>query len=54
MQLDGNGEAFGTFDGDPFGLGSGIILSTGKVTDLDNPNDENGAANRGHTARSIS
>ncbi len=51
VQLDGNGEAFGTFDGDPFGLGSGIILSTGKVTDLDAPNEENGAANRPHTAQ---
>ncbi len=51
VQLDGNGEAFGTFDGDPFGLGSGIVLSTGKVTDLDGPNHENGAANVGHTAQ---
>lgn len=34
LTLEGSAEAFGTFDGDPFGLGSGIILSTGKVEDL--------------------
>lgn len=30
----GNAQAFGTFQNDPFHLNSGIVLSTGKVTDL--------------------
>lgn len=42
LELDGDGRAFGTFDGDPFGLGTGIILSTGLVEDVDEPNTEDG------------
>jgi len=38
LEVDGEGTAFGTFDGDPFGLGSGIVLSTGDVRALDGPN----------------
>ena len=41
-QLTGDARAFGTFAYDPFGLGSGIVLSTGKVTDLVAENLENG------------
>ncbi len=32
--LQGDGAAFGTFNGDPFGLGHGIVISTGDVTQL--------------------
>lgn len=42
LALEGSAEAFGTFDGDPFGLGSGIILSTGKVEDLPGVNTVHG------------
>jgi hypothetical protein len=34
VQTIGNAQAFGTFQDDPFGLNSGIALSTGKVADL--------------------
>ena len=37
LSITGDAQAFGTFTGDPFGLGSGIVLSTGKVTDLPGP-----------------
>lgn len=37
-----NNEAFGLFSNDPFGLGSGIVLSTGKVVNLPGPNTEDG------------
>jgi Ca2+-binding RTX toxin-like protein len=42
LELEGAAEAFGTFDGDPFGLGSGIILSTGRVADLPGENTSSG------------
>ncbi|MBK1657032.1 choice-of-anchor L domain-containing protein [Paracraurococcus ruber] len=42
LLLEGSSIAFGTFDGDPFGLGSGIVLSTGRVADLAGPNEEDG------------
>lgn len=42
LVLEGSAEAFGTFDGDPFGLGSGIILSTGRVEDLPGANTVDG------------
>lgn len=32
--IEGDASAFGTFNGDPFGLGHGILLSTGDVSDL--------------------
>ena len=38
LTLSGSAEAFGTFNGDPFGLGKGIILSTGNVEDLPGSN----------------
>lgn len=38
VTLSGSAEAFGTFSDDPFGLGKGIILSTGRVTDLPGSN----------------
>ena len=34
VQTNGNAQAFGTFQNDPFGLGSGVVLSTGKVIDI--------------------
>ena len=34
VQTNGNAQAFGTFQKDPFGLASGVVLSTGKVTDI--------------------
>ncbi|MCP9931143.1 hypothetical protein KBY82_10130 [Cyanobium sp. AMD-g] len=34
LSIEGSGEASGVFDGDPFGLGSGLVLSTGRVEDL--------------------
>lgn len=43
LTLSGSAEAFGTFDGDPFGLGKGIILSTGNVEDLPGPNTSQSA-----------
>lgn len=42
ITLEGDGRAFGTFAGDPFGLGSGIILSTGLVEEVDEPNEDDG------------
>jgi hypothetical protein len=34
VQTTGNAQAFGTFQQDPFGLASGVVLSTGRVTDI--------------------
>jgi ELWxxDGT repeat protein len=34
LSVTGDKEAYGTFDNAPFDIGSGIVLSTGKVTDL--------------------
>ncbi len=42
IDLLGDYRAFGTFSNDPFGLGSGIVLSTGKVADLDGENGYDG------------
>jgi hypothetical protein len=36
--ITGNQAAFGTFTNDPFGLQSGVVLSTGKVTDIPGQN----------------
>jgi hypothetical protein len=41
LSITGNAQAFGTFTGNPFGLGSGIVLSTGRVTDLPGQNSGN-------------
>jgi hypothetical protein len=35
----GNANAFGLFNNDPFGLGSGVVLSTGNVLDVVGPNN---------------
>ncbi|MEG4068611.1 choice-of-anchor L domain-containing protein [Microcoleus sp. Pol11C2] len=34
VSIKGNSAAFGTFTNDPFGLTSGVVLSTGKVADI--------------------
>ncbi len=47
VNLKGNSQAFGTFTNDPFGLGSGIVLSTGKVTDLAGSNTADGGFSPG-------
>jgi hypothetical protein len=38
VSIMGNSDAFGTFTDDPFGLTSGVVLSTGKVADLPGQN----------------
>jgi hypothetical protein len=38
VSVSGNRAAFGTFSNDPFGLQSGVVLSTGKVTDIPGKN----------------
>ncbi len=43
--FQGDGAAFGTFNGDPFGLGHGIVISTGEVEQLAGVNLVDG----GHT-----
>jgi hypothetical protein len=40
LSITGNQQAFGIFTADPFGLKSGVVMSTGKVTDLPGPNLE--------------
>ena len=42
VQPIGDGRAFGIFEGDPFNLDSGVVLSTGRVTDLVGENTEDG------------
>lgn len=42
LKLTGDTRAFGTFQGDPFGLGSGVVLSTGRVKDLPGKNTADG------------
>ena len=51
VTLNGEGRAFGTFSGDPFGLGEGIVLSTGKVEDLEGVNTVDGGFFRLHRCR---
>jgi hypothetical protein len=34
MMIEGESEAMGLFENDPFGLGSGIVLSTGQVSEI--------------------
>jgi hypothetical protein len=41
LSITGNEQAFGTFTGNPFGLGSGIVMSTGRVSDLPGKNTGN-------------
>ena len=38
VSITGNSAAFGTFTNDPFGLTSGVVLSTGRVTDIPGQN----------------
>ena len=40
LSITGNERAFGLFTDDPFGLRSGVVISTGKVTDLPGKNVE--------------
>jgi Ca2+-binding RTX toxin-like protein len=47
VNLNGSSQAFGTFKDDPFGLGAGIVLSTGKVTDLVGTNTADGGLSPG-------
>jgi len=42
LSVTGNEQAFGIFTDDPFGLTSGVVMSTGKVTDLPGPNLDGG------------
>lgn len=42
VNLTGNSEATGLFQNDPFGLNSGIVLSTGKVSEIPGENTEDG------------
>ena len=42
ISLIGDGRAFGTFEDDPFLLSSGIVVSTGKVTDIQGVNTIDG------------
>jgi len=41
LSITGNEQAFGTFTGNPFGLDSGIVMSTGRVSDLPGQNSGN-------------
>ncbi|MEG4115990.1 choice-of-anchor L domain-containing protein [Microcoleus sp. N9_B4] len=38
VSITGNSAAFGTFTNDPFGLTSGVVLSTGRVTNIPGQN----------------
>ena len=51
VQTKGDARAFGTFLNDPFGLGSGVVLSTGKVEDLASVNEEDGDFSAGETIK---
>ena len=42
LTIEGDSRATGWFENDPFGLGSGIIISTGQVEQLAGPNIEGG------------
>ena len=42
VEATGSPEAFGIFENDPFGLGSGIALSTGRLVDIPGENTEDG------------
>ena len=50
LTLEGDASAFGTFNGDPFGLGHGIVLSTGAVEDLAGVNLIDGGKTIGQSA----
>ncbi|MEZ2226651.1 MULTISPECIES: choice-of-anchor L family PEP-CTERM protein [unclassified Microcoleus] len=40
VSVTGNSAAFGTFSNDPFGLHSGVVLSTGRVADIAGRNNK--------------
>ena len=50
VSVTGNAQAFGTFTDDPFGLGSGIVLSTGRVADLPGPSGAFASTSLGSTS----
>lgn len=45
LSITGDARAFGIFTDDPFGLTSGVVMSTGKVTDIPGPNLKSSGAN---------
>lgn len=47
IKLTGDGRAFGTFKDDPFGLESGVVLSTGIVEELPGQNTSDGGFSPG-------
>ncbi|MEG4575551.1 choice-of-anchor L domain-containing protein [Microcoleus sp. N3A4] len=47
VSITGNEAAFGTFTNDPFGLTSGVVLSTGKVTDIPGKNGKDNLMTNG-------
>lgn len=47
VSITGNSAAFGTFTNDPFGLTSGVVLSTGKVADLPGQNRKDNVMTNG-------
>jgi Ca2+-binding RTX toxin-like protein len=47
LEFEGDARAVGIFENDPFGLGSGIVLSTGKVKDLVGKNTSDGGFSPG-------
>ncbi|MDY6941058.1 MAG: hypothetical protein SWY16_25795, partial [Cyanobacteriota bacterium] len=47
VNLVGDARAFGTFEDDPFSLGSGLVLSTGSVENLSQPNISDGGFSPG-------
>ncbi len=47
VSITGNEAAFGTFTNDPFGLTSGVVLSTGKVTDIPGQNRKDNVMTNG-------
>ncbi len=47
VSVTGNKAAFGTFTNDPFGLTSGVVLSTGKVADIPGQNRKDNVMTNG-------
>jgi hypothetical protein len=47
VSITGNEAAFGTFTNDPFGLTSGVVLSTGKVADIPGQNRKDNVMTNG-------
>ncbi len=47
VSITGNEAAFGTFTNDPFGLKSGVVLSTGKVADIPGKNRKDNVMSNG-------